>query len=128
MAAHLETWNDGGKSEDGGFWQARSQDSRGDPGPDHRHAASQDDGQLVVDGERAPNKKRPAPKGFQAPKPEAMTVETSSAQRQVSSYSKELIDLSEFVPGQDSHCRFGAGNHATANQARNLSRVNELRH
>jgi hypothetical protein len=52
-----------------------------------------------VDGNRTPNKKGPAPKGFQASKPEAMTVETSSAQRQVSSFSNELIDVSESVPG-----------------------------
>ena len=30
--------------------------------------------------------------------------------------------------GQHSHCRFGAGNHVTANRAQSLSRVNELRH
>jgi hypothetical protein len=85
MAAHVETWNEREKSEEGGFWQARSRGGRADRGPDHRHAASQGDGQPVVDGKRTPNKKGPAPKGLQAATLEAMTAETFSAQRRVSS-------------------------------------------
>ena len=99
MAAHVETWNERRKVRKADFGRRGRKTVAPTGGQTTAMQRLKTMGNRLWMASGIPNKKGPAPKGFQAATLEAMTAETSSAQRRGAIFSNERIDLSESVPG-----------------------------